>query len=35
MEGCDRRGSVRIVTKSEDRGCENKRVQSEFDGMHG
>ena len=31
MEGCDRLGSVRIVTKGEDRGYENKRVQSEFD----
>lgn len=31
MESCDQLGNVRIVTKSEDRGSENKRAQSEFD----
>lgn len=31
MESCDQLGNVRIVTKGEDRGSENKRVQREFD----
>ena len=31
MESCDQLGDVRIVTKGEDRGSENKRVQREFD----
>ena len=31
MESCDQLGNVRIGTKSEDRGSENKLAQSEFD----